>query len=122
MPGPALTLFRQPPRALLAPEPEPLAGDDLRLPLASLVAAGDAPGTLRWQASSSDDSVATVRVIGGVLVVEPEPVAEGVTEIVLVATDSAGLTATVRFEVQVEFFAPTRQSTGWRSALRHLVR
>ena len=122
MPSATLTLFRQPPRALPAPQPEALAGDDLRLPLASLVAAGDAPGGLRWQATSSDDSVATVRVIGGELVAEPEPLAEGTTEIVLVATDSAGLTATVRFEVRVEFFAPVRQSTGWRSALRHFVR
>ena len=120
MPSATLTLFRQPPRALLAPRPEALAGDGLRLPLASLVAAGDAPGGLRWQATSSDDSVATVRVIGGELVVEPEPLAEGIIEIVLVATDSVGLTATVRFEVRVEFFAPVRQS-GWRSALRHLA-
>ena len=116
-PSATLTLFRQPPRALPVPQPEALAGDDLRLPLASLVTVGDAPGTLRWQASSSDESVATVRVVGGELVVEPELATEGVAEIVLVATDSVGLAATVRFEVQVEFFAPARQSTGWRSAL-----
>ena len=116
MPSAALTLFRQPPRALLpVPEPEPLAGDDLRLSLASLIAAGD--GALRWRATSSDESVATVRVIGGDLLVEPELAAEGTIEIVLVATDSAGLTATVRFEVHIEFFAPRRQSGGWRTAL-----
>ena len=65
--------------------------------------------------------MATVRVVGGELVVEPKPAAEGATEIVLVATDSAGLTATVRFEVRVEFFAPTRQSAGWRNALPSLA-
>ena len=110
-------LFRQPPRALAAPQPEPLAGNDLRLRLASLVAAGDAPGVLRFEATSSDESVATARVVGGYLLVEPEPAAEGTTEIVLVATDSAGLAATLRFEVRVEFFAPTRAAAGWRSAL-----
>ena len=121
MPGAPLTLFRQPPRALPAPQPEALAGDCLRLPLTSLVAAGDAPGALRWQATSSDDSVATVRVTGGELVVEPEPRVEGVTEIVLVATDSAGLSATVRFEVRVEFFAPARWRAGWRAAVGHIA-
>ena len=119
MPGPALTLFRRPPRALPAPEPEALVGDDLRLALTSLIAAGD--GALRWQATSSDESVATVRVVGGDLLVEPELGAEGTTEIVLVARDSAGLTATVRFEVRVEFYAATRQSAGWRNALRTLT-
>ena len=122
MPGPALLLFRQPPRSLPAPQPAPLAGDDLRLPLASLVAAGDAPGALRFEATSSDESIAAVRVVGGELLVEPEPAAEGMVEIVVVATDSAGLAATLRFEVQVEFFAPTRQAAGWRSALRTLPR
>ena len=115
-----LTLFRQPPRALAAPHPEPLAGDDLRLPLASLVAAGDSPGALRWQAISSDESVATARIVGRNLLVEPELGAEGRAEIVLIATDTAGLAATLRFEVQVEFFAPTRQAAGWRSALRNI--
>ena len=119
MPSEALTLFRQPPRAMPAPTPEPLAGDDLRLPLASLIATGD--GALRWQATSSDESVATARILRGSLLVEPELAAEGTAEIVVVATDSAGLTATVRFEVQVEFFAPTRPNAGWRSALRTLT-
>lgn len=34
------------------------------------------------------------------------------------AADSAGLTATVRFEVELEVCAPTRQNTGWRGAVR----
>ena len=117
MASPALALFRRPPRALPAPAPEPLAGDELRLPLASLVAAGDSPGSLRFVASSSDESVATARVAGRYLLVEPEPGAEGTTEIVVVATDSAGLAATLRFEVQVEFFARNRPTAGWRNAI-----
>ena len=65
--------------------------------------------------------MATARILGRSLLVEPEIAAEGTTEIVLVATDSAGLTATVRFEVQVEFFAAARPNTGWRSAIRTLA-
>ena len=118
-PSVTLTLFRQPPRALPAPEPEPLAGDTLRLPLATLIAAGD--GTLRWSPSSSDESVATVRVVGDNLLVEPELATEGTAEIVLVATDAVGLMATVRFTVEVEFFATTRPNAGWRTALGDLA-
>ena len=32
----------------------------------------------------------------------------------------AGLAATLRFEVEVEFLAPTRQATGWRSTRRNI--
>ena len=56
-------------------EDNPGAPFPLRLPLASLIAAGD--GTPCWRASSSDASVATVRVVGDDLLVEPEPGAEG---------------------------------------------
>ncbi len=115
-PGGALSLFARPPRALPAPEPTPLFGDALRIPLAALVRRGDAPGRLRWRASSSDESVATVAVRRGALVVEPEPGAEGETTIEVVATDSAGRSATVRFRVAVEFRPPNRRTAGWRSA------
>ena len=73
----------------------------------AVTADGD-PGDLRWQASSSHESVATARVVGGDLVVEPEPSGEGAVEIVLEATDEAGLAATLRFEVRVEFHWPSR--------------
>ena len=53
-----------------------------------------------------------MRVVGDDLLVEPEPGAEGTVEITLVGTDAVGLTATVRFTVQVEFFAPTRPNAG----------
>ena len=116
-PGEPLTLYRLPPRAQPAPDAEPLqGGDGLRLPLASLILPGDGdPGALRWRASSSDETVATARVVGGHLVVEPEPGGEGAAEIVLEATDEAGLAATLRFEVQVEFHWPSRQASGWRA-------
>ena len=117
-PGEPLTLYRRPPQAQPAPDAEPLqGGDGLRLALASLILPGDGdPGALRWQASSSDESVATARVVGGHLVVEPAPGGEGAVEIALEATDEeTGLAATLRFEVQVEFHWPSRQASGWRA-------
>ena len=72
VPGSPLTLFHRPPQALAAPTPDPLAGGDaLRLPLNALIAPGDAPDAMRWQVSSSDESVATARIVGAELVVEP---------------------------------------------------
>jgi len=117
-PGSPLILFHRPPRPLAAPAPEPLAaGDPLRLPLASLVAPGDAPDGMAWEASSSDASIATVSIVGAALLVQPEPASEGTAQITLVATDALGLRATVRFEVQVEFHWPHGPSRGWRSTL-----
>ena len=117
-PGEPLTLYRRPPQAQQAPDAEPLqGGDGLRLALASLILPGDGDaGALRWRASSSDETVATARVVGGHLVVEPEPGGEGAVEIALEATDEAGLAATLRFEVRVEFHWPTRQASGWRAS------
>ena len=117
-PGSPLILFHRPPQPLAAPAPEPLAaGDPLRLPLASLVAPGDAPDGMAWEASSSDASIATARIAGAFLLVQPEPAAEGTARITLVATDALGFAATVRFEVRVEFHWPHNPSRGWRSTL-----
>ena len=117
-PGSPLILFHRPPRPLAVPTPEPLAaGDPLRLPLASLVAPGDAPDGMAWEASSSNASIATARIVGAALLVQPELASEGTAQIVLVATDALGLKATVRFEVQVEFHWPHNPSRGWRSTL-----
>ena len=116
--GEALTLYRRPPRAQPAPTPEPLRdGDDLRLALESLIRPGDSdPDDLRWRASSSDESVATARVVGGRLVVTPAPGGEGAARIVLEVVDGeTGHTATLRFDVQVEFHWPVRQASGWRA-------
>ena len=118
VPGSPLILFHRPPQPLAAPTPEPLAaGDPLRLPLVSLVAPGDAPDGMAWEASSSDESIATARIVGAALLVQPEPASEGTAQITLVATDALGLRATVRFEVQVEFHWPHGPSRGWRSTL-----
>ena len=117
-PGSPLILFHRPPRPLVAPAPKPLAaGDPLRLPLASLVAPGDAPDGMAWEASSSDVSIATARIAGAALLVQPEPASEGTAQIVLVATDALGFATTLRFEVQVEFHWPHNPSRGWRSTL-----
>ena len=114
VPGEALVLYRRPPQAQTAPQPAPLeGGDHLRLALAKLIREGD--GDLRWRVSSSDESVATAQVVGSSLVVTPEPGGKGPVEIVLEATDDAGLTATLRFDVQVEFHWPVRQASGWRA-------
>ena len=116
--GPALTLFHRPPQPLAAPTPDSLlGGDTLRLPLSSLIAPGDAPDAMRWEASSSDASVATARIVGAELVVAPELASEGTAQITLTATDAFGIEATVRFEVQVEFHWPRGPMRGWRSTL-----
>ena len=117
-PGPALTLFRQPPRALPSPALEPLqGGDELRLPLASLVEAEDPLDELRWQATSSDDTLATVRIIDGSLVVAPELATAGTVEVTLIVTDTAGFSTTLRLEIRVEFHWPRSLTRGWRSTL-----
>ena len=117
-PGSPLILFHRPPQLLAAPASEPLAaGDPLRLPLASLVVPGDAPDGMAWAASSSDASIATARIVGAFLLVQPEPASEGTARITLVATDALGFATTVRFEVQVEFHWPHNPSRGWRSTL-----
>ena len=115
--GEPLALFARPPRVLAAPQPEALFGDGLRVELSSLAEAGEPGGELQWSVRSSDAALATVRVFGDVLLVAPEPGAEGVVVIEATATDAHGQTATVRFEVQVEFHWPS-SSRGWRRAIQ----
>ena len=74
---------------------------------------------MRWEVSSSDESVATARIVGAELVVEPELASEGTAQITLTATDAFGLAATVRFEVQVEFHWPRGPVRGWRATLHN---
>ena len=113
------------PQAQVVGELEPLQGSDaLRRALTSLIrpANGD-PASVRWRASSTDESLATVRVVGTDLLVIPEPGSEGTVEIVLAATDEDGRTVTLRFEIEVEFYWPMSQASGWRgSALMDAVR
>lgn len=116
--GPALILFRSPPRALALPEIEPLQiGEALVLPLASLVEAEDPLDELRWQATSSDDTLATVRIVDGHLEVTPELANAGTAEIALVVTDSQGLSTTLHFNVRVEYYWPYGPTRSWRSSL-----
>ena len=116
--GPALTLFRLPPRALTAAVLEPVqGGDELRLPLASLIQAEDSLEELRYEVASSDEALATVRIVDGSLVVTPELASAGTVEVTLVVTDTAGLSTTLRFDVRVEFYWPQGPTRGWRSVL-----
>ena len=104
--GDPLVLFAVPPTAAaMAAKPEPLFGEDLRLPLASLVTVGDLP-VAQWRATSSNPAVATASVKGDELLVATEPGVQGVTEIAVMATDALGQSVTVRFEVQVAFYWP----------------
>lgn len=116
--GPALTLFRSPPRALALPEIKPLQlGEALVLPLASLVEAEDPLDELRWQATSSDDALATVRIVDGYLEVMPELANAGTAEIALVVTDTQGLSTTLRLNVRVDYYWPYGPMRGWRRSL-----
>ena len=115
--GEPLALFARQPRVLETPTPDALFGDGLRVALSSLAEAGEPGGELQWSVLSSDPTVATARVLGGALLVEPEPGAEGVVVVEAIATDAHGQTATVRFEVRVEFHWPTGPTRGWRSAV-----
>ena len=115
--GEPLALFARQPRVLATPAPDALFGDGLRVALSSLAEAGEPGGELAWNVRSSDPTVATARVLGGALLVEPEPGAEGVVTIEATATDAHGQTATVRFEVRVEFHWPTGPTRGWRGVI-----
>lgn len=114
--GEPLGLFARPPRVLAAPTPQTLFGDALVVPLRSLVAPGVAGDRLRWRARSLDPALALARVAGGALVVEPEPGAQGTVLVEATATDRNGQTATVRFEVHVEFRWPVHPRS-WRHVL-----
>ena len=92
--GRPLVLFLAPPMARPAPAPAPLFGDELRLPLQTLIAAGDSPA-LSWQASSSAPDVATARILDDELVVEPALGAEGVVVVEVEAVDVYGQSATL---------------------------
>ena len=112
-----LPLFARPPQALAAPEPETLFGEGLRVALSSLAEPGEPGDQLEWSVRSSDASIATARLADGALLVEPQPGAEGTVMVEATATDANGQTATVRFEVHVEFHWPTTPTRGWRGII-----
>ena len=116
--GEPLALFAREIDVSPPPPPEALFGDALRLPLSSLAMAGEMEGELEWSVRSSDPSLATVRIVDGHLVIEPAPGEEGVVQVEVLTTDRHGQTATVRFDVRVEFYWPTSPVRGWRGVLR----
>ena len=116
-PGEPLVLFSRPPTAGETPALAPIYGEVGRISLDSLVSAGDA-GDMRWTVTSSDETVATVRIVDDELVVEPVDFAEGEARIEVVAVDATGQTVTVAFDVYVEFYWPARATAGWRGAVR----
>ena len=110
--GPPLVLFKRPPVAKPVPEQALDTDDAMRLNLATVFGA---PGeTLAFAAESSEPTVARARMVGGELVVEA--LQEGMATITVTATDRAGLTATLRFEVRTA--TPVRSRwRGWRAIL-----
>ena len=113
--GDELLLFKRAPwvvQAVPGQGAESLGGA-LELDLAGLFAA-DRDDALSYRAESSDPALASVRVSGGVLSIEPND--EGLTGLVtvrLTATDSDGLAVQQSFRVEVS--PPPRQfGSGWR--------
>ena len=111
-----LVSFAGPPRPVTVVPAAGLAsaGDSLDAALDGLFA-GDGP--LTFTARSSDPSLVTVKVVGGVLIVRfvAEDGAEGSVTITVTATDSAGLSGQLTFEVTVGH-QPMSLLRGWRRA------
>ena len=101
--GPGLLLFKRPPRLVRAVpglEAESLGGA-ASLDLAEFFEA-DGGEELAWAAESSDASLASARVEGGVLRVLPNGEGlEGFVTVTVTATDADGLSAEASFEVEV---------------------
>ena len=113
--GPSLLLFKHPPRLVRAVpglEAESLGGA-AGIDLAEFFGA-DGGEALSWAAESSDPSLASVSVAGGVLTVTPNDEGrEGFVTVTVTATDADGLTAQASFEVEI-LPAPRRFASGWR--------
>ena len=113
--GPGLLLFKRPPRLVRAVpglEAESLGGA-ASLDLAEFFEA-DGGEELTWAAESSDASLASARVEGGVLRVLPNGEGlEGFLTVTVTATDADGLAAEASFVVEV--LPESRPfSRGWR--------
>ena len=113
--GPPLALFKRPPAATAPIDSQALQvdGNALRLDLAGRFEA--APGeALTYAAKSSEPSAVHVRIENGTLIAEA--IGEGVATLTVTATDSDGLSATLRFTVQADRTARSRWR-GWRLIL-----
>ena len=115
--GSALALFATPPRVAGEVAPAELLGADaVRIDLSAHFAAGGG-GTLSYSAAVDDPRLATALVDGAFLTVAAnEDGEEGFATVTVVATDEAGQTATLRFQVEV-FPTPSANWRGWRSAI-----
>ena len=113
--GPGLLLFKRQPwvvQAVPGQGVESLSGA-LSLDIAGLFAA-DRDDALTYSAESSDPALASVKVSGGVLSIEPNGEGlEGFVTVTLTATDSDGLEAVYSFTVEVSPQS-RRFGSGWR--------
>ena len=111
-----LVSFAGPPRPVAAVPATDLeaTGDSSEIALDGLFV-GD--GALTFTARSSDPSLVTVKVVGGVLTVRfvAEDGVEGSVTITVTATDAGGLSGRLTFEVTVGH-QPTSLLRGWRRA------
>lgn len=116
--GPPLVLFKVLPSIVGTAPARATANalDDYRLTLAPLfqAAAGE---TLAFEAASDNPELVRARLQDGELIVEASGLSEGVAEITVVATDSDGFAATLRFTVAVEFLPVYGFGRGWRLTL-----
>ena len=115
--GAALALFAAPPRVAGEVAPAELLGADaVRIDLSAHFAAGGG-GTLSYSAAVDDPRLATVSVDGAFLTVAAnEDGEEGTATVTVVATDEAGQTATLYFQVEVSP-RPPGNWRGWRSTI-----
>ena len=115
--GSALALFATPPRVAGEVAPAELLGADAaRIDLSAHFSAGGG-GALSYSATVDDPRLATASVDGAILTVAAnEDGEEGFATVTVVATDEAGQTATLRFQVEV-FPTPSANWRGWRSAI-----
>ena len=113
--GAPLILFKRPPGAAGPIADRTLQAGDAALRLALSDWFDAAPGeALRYAAQSSEPSAVRARIEDGELLLSP--LAEGMATVTVTATDAYGLSATVRFEVQVTRVVRSRWQ-GWRLIL-----
>ena len=115
--GAALALFAAPPRVSAeVPATELLGGGGVRIDLSEYFAASGDAGALTYAATVDDARLASVSVAGSILTVAAnDDFEEGAVAVTVVATDGAGQTATLRFQVELAPRPPGR----WRLALDH---
>ena len=114
-----LALFVTPPRIRREIAPADLLGDadTVRIDLSRYFMASADGGALTYSATVDKPLLATATVDGAILTVTSnEDDEEGTAVVTVVATDEAGQTATLRFEVEISPHSPGRWR-GWRSTI-----